>query len=74
MAKRKKKESIAELRKRVSNDEIMDTSAGEMVLDITAKDPDVQSDGLMTTEAKLHPSDCITFYMRINILVICFYF
>ena len=55
MAKRKKKNSI-----------IQDTSAGEMILDVTAKDSKVQSDSLMTTEAKLHPSESITFYMRMS--------
>ena len=48
MAKRKKK-----------NDLIQDTSAPPMNLDVTAKDEEDK-----ITEAKLHPCDSITFYMR----------
>ena len=58
MVKKSKKDSI-----------ITDTSAPPMVLDTEAKDPDVQSNSLLTQEARLHPSvpsDSIVFSMRMK--------
>jgi len=54
--------------KRKPKDIMCDTSAPPMDLDVTGKDPNVQPDSLMTTEAKLHPSpaDSIVFYMRMS--------
>jgi len=43
------------------NDLIQDTSAPPINLDVTAKDEEDK-----ITEAKLHPADCITFYMRVR--------
>ena len=63
MAKKKKNESVEDFRKRISDKEIMDTSSPPMDLDVNAKEPDSP----MTTEGKLHPPDCINFYMRIKI-------
>jgi len=54
MAKRKK-----------SNDIIQDTSAGDMVLDITAPDEDRTVEGLLRLERKYTPSDNMTVSFRI---------
>ena len=66
MAKRKKKESIEEFRKRTESDGIMDTSADEMMLDVNAKDEDVRSDGLIETRLKNYRRDDMVFSMRMN--------
>ena len=53
------KSKADQVRKRLKNDIIQDTSAPPINLDVTAKDEENK-----ITEAKLHPSDSITFYMR----------
>lgn len=65
MAKRKKDESITELRKRTSKDEILDTKAGEMMLDLDAPDEDKTIEGLLTLQRDYHRSDNITVSWRI---------
>ncbi len=66
MAKRKKKESIADFRKRVSNTEICDTSPPPLALDITAKDEDVNANGIIETRLKNYRKDTIVFSMRME--------
>lgn len=66
MAKRKKNESIAEFRKRASSEEIMDTSAGEMMLDLNAKDPDVNENGIIEQRLKNYRINDIVFSMRMD--------
>jgi len=66
MAKRKKNESIAEFRKRVSNAEICDTSAPPVNLDVTARDEDVNENGIIETRLKNYRKDTIVFSMRME--------
>jgi len=54
MAKRKK-----------SNDIIQDTTAGDMVLDITAPDEEKTTEGLLRLERRYTPSDNMTVSWRI---------
>jgi hypothetical protein len=74
MAKKKKKESpqivVGNGEKRdTKKDDILNTSAGELMLDINKKDPDVQPDSLLTIEARLHPNipaNTMVFSMRME--------
>lgn len=67
MAKRKKNESLADLRKRNSDKEIMDTKADEMVLDLNKRD-DIysQPDSIIIETAleKHRRPDSMVFSMR----------
>lgn len=65
MAKRKKKESIADFRKRVSNTEIMDTSAPPVDLDVNAPDEDRTIEGLLTLQRDYQRADNITVSWRV---------
>ena len=65
MAKRKKNESIAELRKRASEKEIMDISPPPMVPDLEAKDENINKNGTMETSPGAHRKpDTMVFSMR----------
>jgi hypothetical protein len=65
MAKRKKNETIAEFRKRTSSTDILDTTAGDMMLDINASDEDKTIEGLLTLQRDFRKSDNITVSWRI---------
>jgi len=65
MAKRKKNESISEFRKRTEKDNIMDTSAGEMVLDINAPVEGRTIEGLLTLQNEYQTRDNITVSWRV---------
>lgn len=65
MAKRKKNESIADLRKRVSDKNILDTSAGEMILDVNAKDEEKTVEGVLNLTLDGVRND-MTFSFRTN--------
>ena len=65
MAKKKKNESIAEFRKRVSNAEICDTSAPPIDLDVNVPDEDKTIEGLLTLQRGLKISDNITVSWRL---------
>lgn len=65
MAKRKKNESIKEMRERVSKAEILDTSADEMVLDLNAPVEGRTIEGLLTLKRDFRKSDNITVSWRI---------
>ena len=65
MAKRKKDESIADFRKRTSNAEILDTTADDVVLDITASEEGRTIEGLLTLKRDYRTSDNITVSWRI---------
>ena len=65
MAKKKKNESIADLRKRESDKNIMDTSAGEMVLDINAPEEGRTIEGLLTLQNDYQTRDNITVSWRV---------
>ena len=65
MAKRKKKESIADLRKRVSDKEIMDTSADKLVLDLNAPVEGRTIEGLLTLQNDYDTRDNITVSWRV---------
>lgn len=66
MAKRKKNESIAEFRKRVSDAEIMDTFAGKMVLDVNAMNEDVNENGIIEQRLENYRINDIVFSMRMD--------
>ena len=51
---------------RRKRNDILDTSAPPIDLDVTAADPDVQPDSLLTTEAKLHPPDSVVVAFRMK--------
>jgi hypothetical protein len=65
MAKRKKNESIEELRKRADKGNILDTKAGEMMLDLDAPVEGRTIEGLLTLKRDYHRSDNITVSWRI---------
>jgi deferrochelatase/peroxidase EfeB len=65
MAKRKKNESIKAFRERVAKSEILDTTAGDMMLDINASDEDKTIEGLLTLQRDFRKSDNITVSWRI---------
>lgn len=65
MTKRKKKESIIELRKRVSNAEIMDTSSPPIDLDVNSPEDGRTIEGLLTLQRDYRTSDNITVSWRI---------
>lgn len=65
MAKRKKNESIAEFRKRVSNAEICDTSPPSMDLDVNAPEEGRTIEGLLDLQRDLKRSDNITVSWRL---------
>ena len=65
MARKRKNESIAEFRKRTEKDSIMDTTAGDMMLDITAPDEEKTTEGLLRLERRYTPSDNMTVSWRI---------
>ena len=65
MAKRKKNETIAEFRKRTDKDTILDTKAGEMMLDIEAPAEGRTIEGLLTLQRDFRKSDNITVSWRI---------
>ena len=65
MAKRKKNESIADLRKRVAEKEIMDTSPPPMDLDPNTPDEDKTIEGLLNLHRDLKQSDNITVSWRL---------
>jgi len=67
MAKKKKNESIEELRKREADKEIMDTTADKMVLDLNKRDDiyaDVNSVIIETALEKHRRPDSMVFSMR----------
>lgn len=66
MAKREKKESLSDLRKRVSEGEILDTSAPSIDLDVNAKDEDVNADGIIETQLRSYRVNDMVFSMRMN--------
>ena len=66
MAKKKKNESIAELRTRTSGEEIMNISAPPMTLDVNAKDEDVNKDGIIEQRLKNHRANNMVFSMRMD--------
>ena len=65
MAKRKKDESLADMRKRESDDQILDTSAPPMDLDVNASDEGKTIEGLLTLQRDYGTSDNITVSWRI---------
>jgi len=65
MAKRKKNESLAEFRKRNEKGDILDTKAGEMMLDLDAPVEGRTIEGLLTLQRDYHRSDNITVSWRI---------
>ena len=65
MAKRKKNESIAEFRKRVSNTEICDTSAPPVDLDVNAQEEGKTIEGLLDLQRGFKRSDNITVSWRL---------
>lgn len=65
MTKRNKDESLSELRKRVGQSEILDTSANDILLDVNAPDEDKTIEGLLRLEKNFTPSDNTTVSWRI---------
>ena len=65
MAKRKKNESLAEFRKRTDKDIILDTKAGEMMLDLNAPVEGRTIEGLLTLQNDYDTRDNITVSWRV---------
>ncbi len=65
MAKRKKNESIADLRKRESEKEILDTTAGEMILDTNVSEEGRTIEGVLNLTLDGIRND-MTFSFRTN--------
>ena len=65
MAKREKEESIAEIRKRTSKKEIMDTSSPPVELDVNAPEENRTIEGLLDLQRSFRRSDNITVSWRV---------